>query len=94
MIGVAGVPPDAFSDDGQFWGMPVFLWDVLKAKNYSWWIERLRKNMELFDIVRLDHFRAFAAYWEVPAEAKTAKTGTWNPGPGMDFFNTIKKELG
>lgn len=94
MIGVAGVPPDAFSDDGQLWGMPVFLWDVLKKQNYSWWIERFKKNMELFDLLRLDHFRAFADYWEVPASEKTAKNGKWKPGPGADFFNAVKKALG
>jgi len=92
--GVAGVPPDAFSDDGQLWGMPVFRWDVLKKENYSWWIERLRKNKELFDIVRLDHFRAFSAYWKVHADADTAKEGTWEEGPGADFFAKVRKELG
>ncbi|HWI94058.1 MAG TPA: malto-oligosyltrehalose synthase [Flavisolibacter sp.] len=92
--GVAGVPPDAFSDDGQLWGMPVFKWDVLKERNYDWWIERLKKNIELFDIVRLDHFRAFDEYWEVPAGETTAKNGQWKFGPGIDFFETAQKELG
>lgn len=94
MIGVAGVPPDAFSEDGQLWGMPVFLWNVLKKHHYDWWIERFKKNMELFDLLRLDHFRAFADYWEVPASEKTAKNGKWKPGPGADFFNAVKKSLG
>lgn len=94
MIGAAGVPPDAFSDDGQLWGMPVFLWDVLKKNHYSWWVERLRKNMELYDLLRLDHFRAFADYWEVPAESQTARNGKWVPGPGAGLFTTLKKELG
>ncbi|MDB5249509.1 MAG: 4-alpha-glucanotransferase [Segetibacter sp.] len=94
MIGAAGVPPDAFSEDGQLWGMPVFLWDVLKKHNYDWWIGRFRKNMELFDLVRLDHFRAFADYWEVPAEEKTAKNGKWKPGPGKHFFEVVEKEFG
>ncbi|GAB3553357.1 malto-oligosyltrehalose synthase [Spirosoma fluminis] len=94
MTGVAGVPPDYFNDDGQLWGMPVFRWDVLKKQGYSWWIQRLRKNMELYDLLRLDHFRAFADYWEVPASAKTAVNGTWKPGPGADFFNTVRQELG
>ncbi|MDB5191756.1 MAG: 4-alpha-glucanotransferase [Segetibacter sp.] len=93
MIGVAGVPPDAFSDDGQLWGMPVFKWDVLKKRNYDWWLGRFRKNMELFDLVRLDHFRAFADYWEVPASEKTAKNGIWKRGPREDFFKVVKKEL-
>lgn len=91
--GMAGVPPDAFSADGQLWGMPVFKWDVLKERNYDWWIERLKKNIELFDIVRLDHFRAFDEYWEVPANATTAKHGQWKPCPGKDFFETVQKEL-
>ncbi|AMM52322.1 malto-oligosyltrehalose synthase [Rufibacter sp. DG15C] len=94
MTGVAGVPPDSFSEDGQLWGMPVFKWDVLKAQNYDWWIGRLRKNMELYDLVRLDHFRAFADYWEVPAGEQTAKNGVWQPGPGADFFTVVEKELG
>ncbi|MBO9684174.1 MAG: malto-oligosyltrehalose synthase, partial [Flavisolibacter sp.] len=92
--GMAGVPPDAFSADGQLWGMPVFKWDVLKERNYDWWIERLRKNIELFDIVRLDHFRAFDEYWEVPAGETTAKNGQWKQSPGRDFFETVQKELG
>jgi 4-alpha-glucanotransferase len=92
--GMAGVPPDAFSDDGQLWGMPVFKWDVLKEQNYNWWIERFRKNMELFDIVRLDHFRAFSSYWEVPAGEKTARNGQWKTGPGSGFFRAVEKEFG
>lgn len=92
--GMAGVPPDAFSADGQLWGMPVFKWDVLKEKNYDWWIKRLKKNVELFDIVRLDHFRAFDEYWEVPAGETSAKKGQWKPGPGKDFFQLAKKQLG
>lgn len=71
--GVAGVPPDYFSEDGQLWGMPTFNWDKLKADNYSWWIKRLKRNLELFELIRLDHFRAFAEYWDVPAGEETAK---------------------
>jgi len=93
-LGLAGVPPDSFSADGQLWGMPVFRWDVLKERNYGWWIERLRKNIELFDMVRLDHFRAFADYWEVPAGEETARNGEWVPGPGADFFNVVRAQLG
>lgn len=92
--GMAGVPPDAFSADGQLWGMPVFKWQVLKEKNYDWWIERLKKNIGLFDIIRLDHFRAFDEYWEVPAGETTAKNGKWNAGPGKFFFETVQKEFG
>jgi malto-oligosyltrehalose synthase/4-alpha-glucanotransferase len=91
--GMAGVPPDAFSNDGQLWGMPVFKWDVLKERNYDWWIERLRKNTELFDIVRLDHFRAFDEYWEVPSGETTARNGQWKQCPGKDFFEIVKKEF-
>ncbi|RPD50571.1 malto-oligosyltrehalose synthase [Paracnuella aquatica] len=94
MMGVAGTPPDAFSDDGQLWGMPVFRWDVLKEQGYQWWIERLRHNTELFDLVRIDHFRAFADYWEVPADAPSAKSGQWKPGPGADFFTAVQEALG
>lgn len=94
MIGMAGVPPDAFSEDGQLWGMPVFNWEMLKKHKYTWWIERFKKNIELFDLLRLDHFRAFADYWEVPADEKTAKNGKWKPGPGADFFTAAEKALG
>jgi malto-oligosyltrehalose synthase/4-alpha-glucanotransferase len=91
---VAGVPPDYFSEDGQLWGMPTFKWDVLKENGYSWWICRLKRNLELYDLVRIDHFRAFAEYWEVAAEEKTAKTGEWLPGPGKEFFDIVQKEIG
>lgn len=94
ITGVAGVPPDYFNADGQLWGMPVFEWKALKESKYSWWIQRLKKNIELFDVLRLDHFRAFADYWEVPANEKTARNGKWKPGPGSEFFSTIKSELG
>jgi malto-oligosyltrehalose synthase/4-alpha-glucanotransferase len=93
-ISMAGVPPDAFSEDGQLWGMPVYRWDVLKKKNYHWWIARLRKNMQLFDLLRLDHFRGFIDYWEVPAGSQTARNGQWVKGPGADLFNVIKKAFG
>ncbi|RYZ24468.1 MAG: malto-oligosyltrehalose synthase [Chitinophagaceae bacterium] len=93
-LGLAGVPPDAFSADGQLWGMPVFDWPALRRREYDWWIARLHRNLELFDIVRLDHFRAFSAYWEVPAGAETAKEGKWVEGPGAHFFETVKEQLG
>ncbi|MCD6062470.1 MAG: 4-alpha-glucanotransferase [Flavipsychrobacter sp.] len=94
ITGIAGVPPDYFSEDGQLWGMPTFNWDVVKTRNYDWWIKRLRKNLELFDLVRLDHFRAFAEYWEVPAGEITAKNGVWKKGPGKEFFDVVAAELG
>jgi malto-oligosyltrehalose synthase/4-alpha-glucanotransferase len=93
-IGVAGVPPDAFSSDGQLWGMPVFNWDVLKERNYDWWLTRIKRNRELFDIIRIDHFRAFAAYWDVPAAESTARNGEWKQGPGSDFFAVVKNTFG
>lgn len=94
MTGVAGVPPDYFNDNGQLWGMPVFRWDVLKKQGYSWWVKRVKKNIELFDLLRFDHFRAFSAYWEVPASEDTAKNGIWKPGPGKDLFKALQKNLG
>ncbi|WP_345951637.1 malto-oligosyltrehalose synthase [Mucilaginibacter sp. PAMB04274] len=94
MIGIAGVPPDYFNADGQLWGMPVYRWDVMKARNYDWWVKRLRKNMEQFDLIRLDHFRAFSAYWDVPAGEETAKNGKWRTGPASDFFRVVKEALG
>ena len=94
MKGVAGVPPDYFNKNGQLWGMPTFKWDVLKSMKYDWWIKRIRKNMELFDLLRLDHFRAFADYWEVPADHTTAIKGKWKPGPGIPFFATLQNSLG
>ena len=91
--GMAGVPPDAFSSDGQLWGMPVFNWVALKEQQYKWWIERLRKNMELFDIIRLDHFRAFASYWEMLPENKQLKMEVGKK-PGAHFFSAIEAEFG
>lgn len=92
-VKVSGVPPDYFSDTGQLWGSPVYDWKVLKANKFDWWVERIRQNLLLFDLVRLDHFRAFAAYWEVPAGDKTAANGKWAKTPGKDFFRIIEKEF-
>jgi 4-alpha-glucanotransferase len=91
---VSGVPPDLFNEDGQLWGMPLFRWDVLKEKRYHWWINRLKRNLEYFDVIRLDHFRAFSSYWSVPAGSSSAKTGLWEKGPGRDFFDVVKTDLG
>ena len=90
---VSGVPPDYFSETGQLWGTPVFNWKILKKNNFDWWVERLRQNLLLFDMVRLDHFRAFSAYWEVPAKEVTAINGKWIKTPGTQFFRLIKKEF-
>ena len=91
---VAGVPPDYFSAQGQLWGNPVYNWDTLRQTGYRWCIDRLRALLVHVDVIRLDHFRAFAAAWHVPAGAPTAQSGQWVPGPGADFFNAVKKELG
>ena len=91
---VAGVPPDAFSADGQLWGNPLYDWPAHEAEGYKWWAGRLGRALELHDEVRIDHFRAFAAYWSVPAGAETAKSGSWMVGPGVKFFEGIKKTLG
>jgi 4-alpha-glucanotransferase len=89
---VAGVPPDYFSETGQLWGMPIFDWDNLKRDKYSWWIKRIDHNMKMFGLLRLDHFRAFSAFWEVPADETTAINGSWIKGPGNDFFKLLKKK--
>lgn len=91
---VAGVPPDYFSPTGQLWGNPIYKWDVHKETGYAWWIKRLSATLKLFDIVRLDHFRGFAGYWEIPAGAETAESGRWVPGPGIELFNTIQQAMG
>jgi 4-alpha-glucanotransferase len=91
---MAGVPPDYFNANGQLWGMPVFRWDELKKQKYSWWVKRVKKNMELYDVLRLDHFRAFSDYWAVPYGETTAKKGVWKKGPGKSLFEILKKELG
>lgn len=90
---VAGVPPDYFSEDGQLWGNPLYNWKKMKKDGYKWWINRLSCALKLYDRVRIDHFRAFASYWAVPAESKTAKVGQWLDGPGMELFSCVKKEL-
>lgn len=90
---VAGVPPDYFSATGQLWGNPLFDWETLKARNYDWWMDRLKATFTLYDVVRIDHFRAFHDYWSIPATAKDATEGEWKPGPGIDFFEAVKKEI-
>ncbi len=91
---VSGVPPDAFSATGQRWGNPLYDWDKLKARGYDWWIERLRWSVETCDIVRLDHFRGFEAYWEIPADEETAIHGQWVKGPNQDLFIALRNALG
>jgi 4-alpha-glucanotransferase len=91
---IAGVPPDYFSEDGQLWGNPLYDWDRHAADGYSWWVDRLRATAELADFVRIDHFRGFEAYWSVPADSETAKTGSWEPGPGDAIFDAMREKLG
>lgn len=86
---VAGVPPDYFSEAGQLWGNPLYRWDKLKEQGYRYWIERIGKSLEWYDMLRLDHFRGFESYWAVPAGEKTAINGTWEKGPGMDLFSEV-----
>jgi 4-alpha-glucanotransferase len=91
---VAGVPPDYFSATGQLWGNPLYAWDSLERDGYRWWLTRFRAVLELVDIVRLDHFRGFEAYWEIPADAPTAESGRWVKGPGSRLFRVLQDELG
>jgi 4-alpha-glucanotransferase len=91
---VAGVPPDYFSTTGQRWGNPLYRWDVMRETNYRWWVARIRANLRLADVIRLDHFRGFAAYWEIPADEPTAIHGRWMPGPGIALFDAVREELG
>lgn len=90
----AGVPPDYFSPTGQLWGNPLYRWKVHAANGYKWWLERIGAVLSLVDIIRIDHFRGFAGYWEVPQKAETAKDGRWVPGPGIEFFQTVQNALG
>lgn len=91
---VAGVPPDYFNEKGQLWGMPIFNWTTLKADGFDWWIERLKWNLKCFDVVRLDHFLAFSAYWQVEAGAIDATSGAWQKGPGISFFEKLQQAMG
>jgi 4-alpha-glucanotransferase len=91
---VAGVPPDYFSAQGQLWGNPVYNWDAVRSTGYRWWIDRLRALLAHVDVIRLDHFRGFAAAWHVPAGAPTAQSGQWVAGPGASFFQAVQTELG
>lgn len=91
---LSGVPPDAFSDDGQLWGNPVYRWSVVEEDGFDWWIRRVRAAIDLFDSVRIDHFRGFSAGWTVPAGEKTARAGRWDPGPGAALFEALENALG
>jgi 4-alpha-glucanotransferase len=91
---VSGVPPDYFSELGQLWGNPLYRWDVMAKDGFAWWKNRLRRALSHTDVVRIDHFRAFSAYWEVPFGAPDARKGRWAPGPKLPFFEEIRKDLG
>jgi 4-alpha-glucanotransferase len=91
---VAGVPPDYFSETGQRWGNPLYRWDLLRETNYRWWVSRVRAALRFADVLRVDHFRGFSAYWEIPADEPTAIRGRWMPGPGRELFDAIRDALG
>jgi 4-alpha-glucanotransferase len=91
---VSGVPPDYFSETGQLWGNPLYRWDRIAEEGYAWWIARIRANLRTCDLLRIDHFRAFAGYWAVPASEKTALNGRWLPGPGRALFDAVRTALG
>lgn len=93
-VGVAGCPPDAFSETGQLWGNPLYNWKAHKESGYSWWIARIRNCYQWYDMVRIDHFRGFDEYYAIPYGDKTAEHGKWEPGPGMELFDVLRKELG
>ena len=93
-IRIAGVPPDYFSPTGQRWGNPLYRWDVLAASGFSWWVDRIRRAIEIYDIVRLDHFRGFEAYWAIPADEETAINGEWIKAPGLELFRALESALG
>lgn len=91
---VAGAPPDAFAPRGQLWGNPLYDWPALRRRRYRWWVERLRRSLALFDLVRIDHFRGFVAYWAIPAGARSAAVGRWQRGPGRAVFDAATRALG
>ena len=91
---VAGVPPDYFSKTGQLWGNPIYNWELMESDNYEWWINRIRRSMELYDIIRIDHFRGFDRYFSIPAGAETAEYGEWKHGAGLKLFLQIKNRIG
>ena len=93
-VNISGVPPDYFSPTGQRWGNPLYRWDVLAERGFDWWVDRIRRSRDLYDLVRLDHFRGFEAYWSIPAEEETAINGVWLKAPGLDLFRALESALG
>ena len=93
-IEVAGCPPDGFSEDGQLWGNPLYDWDYMEKSDFAWWVQRIQYLCNVYDVLRIDHFRAFAGYYAIPYGATTAKLGRWKPGPGMKLFRTVERAIG
>lgn len=93
-IEVAGCPPDAFSEDGQLWGNPVYNWPYMRRTRYRWWVDRLRMSLKTYDVIRIDHFRGFDSYYCIPYGAVNAKKGVWRTGPGMHLWNTVRRKIG
>ena len=91
---VAGAPPDAYATDGQLWGNPLYDWPALQRRGYRWWVERVRRTLDLFDLARIDHFRGLVAYWAVPAGSRSARRGSWRRGPGIALFRALERGLG
>jgi 4-alpha-glucanotransferase len=88
------VPPDHFSETGQRWGNPIYRWDRMAERGYRWWMRRLKRTLSRVDLLRIDHFRGFEAYWSIPSDADTAEHGAWEDGPGAAFFDAVADELG
>ena len=93
-VRIAGVPPDYFSPTGQRWGNPLYRWDVLEGQGFDWWVQRIRRAHQVYDIIRLDHFRGFEAYWSIPADEETAVNGEWVKAPGLKLFRALEAALG
>ena len=93
-VSVAGTPPDQFSATGQYWGNPIYDWDAMESDGFSWWEGRIRAALDMYDVIRLDHFRGFEAYWEVPFSSPDSSYGSWTQGPGLKFFKTLEEKLG
>ena len=93
-VSVAGTPPDQFSATGQYWGNPIYDWDAMESDGFSWWEDRIRAALDMYDVIRLDHFRGFEAYWEVPFSSPDSSYGSWTQGPGLKFFKTLEEKLG
>ncbi len=94
LVEVAGCPPDAFAVTGQLWGNPIYNWELMKKDGYSWWVKRMKATAEMYDVIRIDHFRGFDSYYSIPASHKTAEHGEWKQGPGIELFKTLNEKIG